>query len=156
MIISIIRSESCWWSMMRDNIVTVKTILYRFLVESINQSITAAYLVPSANSCSQEWYLYKAHTIAAAAAAAAGVFLGTCLLAWCKSISGVCSSWEFSIIKKQQPLCKMLKRLAQLGSSKFTTTMQLLYQLLTPLEAEKAVTSQAPCITAGYSYYSGV
>jgi hypothetical protein len=36
----------------------------------------------------------------------------------------------------------MVKRLAQLGSSKFST-MQLLYQLLTPLEAEKAVTSQA-------------
>jgi hypothetical protein len=52
-------------------------------------------------------------------------------------------AWEFSIIKKQQqPLCKMVKRLAQLGSSKFST-MQLLYQLLTPLEAEKAVTSQA-------------
>lgn len=85
--------------------------------------------MPSANSCSQEWYLYKAHTIAAAAAAAPGVLFGTCLLAcvfaWCKSISGVCSSWEFSTIQKQQqPLCKMVKRLPQLGSSNFST-MQL-------------------------------
>jgi hypothetical protein len=139
--------------MMRDNIVTVKTILYRFLIESQLLAWYHQLILAVKNDISTN----DAHTIAAAAAAAAApcVFFGTCLLAWWKSISGVCSSWEFSIIKKQQPLCKMVKRLAQLGSSD-SVPCSFLYQLLAPLEAEKAVTSQAPCITAGYSYYSGV